>query len=39
VDADLLSDEVALLRWSPSGERLAVADRAGIVSFYALRTA
>lgn len=37
VDADLLSDEVALLRWSNDGEQLAVADRAGVLSIYALR--
>ena len=37
VDADLLSDEVALLRWSNDGEQLAVADRAGALSIYALR--
>jgi WD40 repeat protein len=37
VDADLLGDEVALLRWSSSGEQLAVADRAGVLSIYATR--
>jgi hypothetical protein len=37
IDAHLLSEEVALLRWSPSGEQLAVADRAGMLTFYALR--
>jgi WD40 repeat protein len=39
IDADLLSEEVALLRWSPGGEQLAVADRAGVLSIYALRAA
>lgn len=37
VDADLLTEEVALLRWSNSGEQLAVADRAGALSIYRLR--
>ena len=37
VDADLLADEVALLRWSGSGEQLAVADRAGALSVYVPR--
>ena len=37
VDADLLSDEVAVLRWSNSGEQLAVADRAGVLNIYLLR--
>ncbi len=37
MDAHLLSDEVALLRWSASGEQLAVADRAGTLSIYSLR--
>jgi WD40 repeat protein len=38
IDAHLLSGEVALLRWSRSGEQLAVADRAGLLSLYTLRT-
>jgi WD40 repeat protein len=37
IDAQLLSEEVALLRWSPSGEQLAAADRAGALTLYALR--
>ncbi len=37
IDAHLLSEEVALLRWSQSGEQLAVADRAGVLSIYALQ--
>jgi WD40 repeat protein len=37
IDADLLSDEVALLRWSMSGERLAVADGAGRLAVYAVQ--
>ena len=39
IDAHLLSEEVAVLRWSPSGEQLAVADRGGVVTFYGLRQA
>jgi WD40 repeat protein len=39
IDADLLSDEVALLRWSGSGERLAVADRSGVLNVYTVRHA
>jgi WD40 repeat protein len=37
VDADLLADEVALLRWSNDGAQLAVADRSGALTIYALR--
>ena len=37
VDADLLADEVALLRWSNDGAQLAVADRSGSLCLYALR--
>ena len=37
VDADLLADEVALLRWSNDGTQLAVGDRNGVLSVYALR--
>lgn len=37
IDAQLLSAEVTLLRWSRTGERLAVADRAGVLSVFALR--
>ena len=36
IDADLLSDEVVLLRWSHDGTRLAVADRSGALSLYVL---
>ena len=36
IDADLLSDEVALLRWSPEGKRLAAIDTSGVLSLYAL---
>ena len=39
IDADLMSDEVALLRWSASGERLAVADRSGVLNLYTVRHA
>ncbi len=39
LDADLLSDEVAMLRWSASGEKLAAIDRSGVLSLYALRHA
>jgi WD40 repeat protein len=37
VDADLLADEVALLRWSNDGAQLAAADRSGALTVYALR--
>jgi WD40 repeat protein len=37
VDADLLADEVALMRWSNDGAQLAVADRGGVLTVYALR--
>jgi WD40 repeat protein len=37
LDADLLADEVALLRWSNDGTQLAVADRGGTLHLYALR--
>jgi WD40 repeat protein len=36
LDADLLGDEVALLRWSRDGQRLLAGDRAGVLSVYAL---
>jgi len=38
VDADLYADEVALLRWSNDGAQLAVADRAGVLTIYGVRT-
>jgi WD40 repeat protein len=37
VDADMYTDEVALLRWSNDGTQLAVADRGGALSIYSLR--
>ncbi|HZT56760.1 MAG TPA: hypothetical protein VFA35_11065, partial [Burkholderiaceae bacterium] len=37
VDADLLADEVALLRWSNDGAQLVAADRGGNILLYALR--
>jgi WD40 repeat protein len=36
VDACLLGDEVALLRWSNDGRQLVAADRNGVLSLYAL---
>jgi WD40 repeat protein len=36
VDADLLSEEIALLRWSNDGEQLAVGDRSGALTIYRL---
>ncbi len=36
VDACLLGDEVALLRWSNDGRQLGAADRNGVLSLYAL---
>ena len=39
IDAQLLTDEVALLRWSLSGELLAVVDRAGVLTIYTVRQA
>jgi len=36
IDADLLADEVALLRWSSDGEQLAVADRGGNIILYSI---
>ncbi len=38
-DADLLGDEVTLLRWSNDGQKLAVADRSGGLCVYALSAA
>jgi WD40 repeat protein len=37
IDADLLADEVALLRWSNDGTELAAADRSGALTLYSLR--
>lgn len=37
VDADMYTDEVALLRWSNDGTQLAVADRSGALTIYSLR--
>jgi WD40 repeat protein len=36
LDACLLGDEVALLRWSNDGRQLGAADRSGVLSLYAL---
>jgi WD40 repeat protein len=36
LDADLLGDEVLLVRFSRDGERVAVADRNGVLTIYAL---
>ena len=36
LDADLLGDEVALLRWSRDGQQLLAADRAGVLGVYTL---
>jgi WD40 repeat protein len=35
-DADLLSDEVTLLRWSNDGSQLAVGDQSGTLTLYTL---
>jgi WD40 repeat protein len=37
IDADLLADEVALLRWSNDGAQLAAADRSGALTLYSLQ--
>jgi WD40 repeat protein len=37
LDADLLADEVVLLRWSSDGGQLAVADRGGNIVLYSVR--
>ena len=37
IDADMLADEVALLRWSNDGAQLAVADRSGALNIYNVR--
>jgi WD40 repeat protein len=36
LDADLLTDEIVLLRWSRDGQHLAVADRGGALTIYAV---
>lgn len=36
IDADLLGDEIAMLRWSNDGTQLAAADRSGALSLYTL---
>lgn len=36
LDADLLNEEIALLRWSNNGQLLAAADRSGELTIYAL---
>ena len=36
IDADLLGEEVALLRWSRDGQQLLAGDRAGALALYAL---
>jgi len=36
IDADLLPDEIALIRWSPDGRSLLVADRSGALTLYAI---
>jgi WD40 repeat protein len=38
LDADLLADEVVLLRWSNDGARLAAADRSGTLVLYSVRS-
>jgi WD40 repeat protein len=37
LDADLMTDEIALLRWSRDGQCLAVADRSGALTLYAVQ--
>jgi hypothetical protein len=39
VDADLLPDEIALIRWSPDGRSLLVADRSGALTLYGVERA
>jgi len=36
IDADLLGEEVALLRWSRDGRQLLAGDRAGVLTLYGL---
>jgi WD40 repeat protein len=38
LDADLLGDELVLLRWSPDGRRLLAADRAGALYLYSVES-
>jgi WD40 repeat protein len=39
LDADLLPDEIALLRWSPDGRSLLAADRSGALTLYGVERA
>jgi WD40 repeat protein len=36
LEADLLTDEIVLVRWSRDGQHLAVADRSGALTIYAI---
>jgi hypothetical protein len=37
LEADLLADEIVLLRWSRDGQQLAVADRSGALQLYSVQ--